>query len=161
MSTPGDAERVTPDPAVHALAAFWIASKLIGMNVRVLVLVHCMLVAGCGGSVVETGTGGATGSGGKQSAGGLTGAGGLPGCPPIPKAPEYDCELHAALPTDCGPWTPDGKREPNLSVGYPQNCNVRLPRPDAFSGGCGPQQCQCSQFPDANGTFTPDWVCPL
>jgi len=137
------------------------------MNGRALFLAHCLLVVGCGGSVVETGaggassSGGATGSGGGQSAGGFTGAGGMPGCAPIPTTPVYDCELHPALPTDCGPWTVDGERDPNLSLGYPQNCNVRLPKADSFSGGCGPQQCQCSQFPDANGTFRPDWVCPL
>ncbi|HEX7670770.1 MAG TPA: hypothetical protein VF395_14345 [Polyangiaceae bacterium] len=136
------------------------------MRLRALVLIQCLLVAACSGTVVTTGTGGqggtsAAGNGGKQSTGGLTGAGGSGACAPIPTAPEYDCVGRPRLPGDCGPWTETGAQDPGSSLGYPQNCNVRLPRPDSFSGGCGPQQCQCSQFPDANGTFAPAWVCPL
>lgn len=148
------------------------------MRLRARVVIPCVLVVGCGGSVVKTGTGGAggesgesgsggtsmAGNGGKQSLGGLTGMGGgttSPGCAPIPTAAEYDCAPRPRLPGDCGPWTPDGTTEPGASLGYPENCNIRLPTPDSFSGGCGPQQCQCSQFPDANGNFASGWVCPL
>lgn len=111
-----------------------------------------MLGGACGGQVDGTGPK-PPDAGAHHDAAGGDGRG---ACPPIPTAPVYDCPVHSLLGTDCMPW-----KEQNSLFGYSQGCSVDLPEPDSFSNGCGPQRCQCSTVPSANGVSNPGWVCPL
>jgi hypothetical protein len=100
-------------------------------------------VPGAGGA-----GGGGTGAGGTQAGSG--------GCPPLPTEPQYDCKSRPRQPTDC---PPSGSSVPS-DIGYPQGCQVTLPQSDGFSM-CGPQRCDCSMFPNADGTSKASWICPL
>ena len=96
------------------------------------------------------------GEGGAGATGGVGGKPGTGGCPPLPTEPEYDCKPRPKQPTDC---PPSGTSGPS-SIGYPQGCEVTLPQKDGFSS-CGPQHCNCSMFPNPDGTSKASWICPL